>query len=360
MSGPLKSETDMLRTLARGTYTLAALYAHVEENADVARDDGHSPSAPGHSWDPRWRHRVRGWLANQRRAGRARRITHAVWALEGTPENPRRMLLITAGAGDPQIELQCRDAVALLGDVDGPLDAVITDPPWGLEWDRPGSRSQYAREEAKVLDGYIDVPAREYLAFSRRWIAAAARVLRPGGQLVVVTGPQRAAPVQIAAEEHGLAWVCTIVARREFVAPSRRRPSPAHWAITAMCRGPVSHRRRVFNAPGDQRRSHTGGLYPTDLWLEGNGRADRPGLLRYTTELPEPLARRIVTTFTDEGEHVCDPLLGGGSIQRACWQTGRRFTGGDLNPTAVMYAAARLLAEHAWPQERQPQLPLAA
>ena len=175
MSGPLKSETDMLRTLARGTYTLAALYAHVEENADVARDDGHSPSAPGHSWDPRWRHRVRCWLANQRRAGRARRITHAVWALEGTPENPRRMLLITAGAGDPQIELQCRDAVALLGDVDGPLDAVITDPPWGLEWDRPGSRSQYAREEAKVLDGYIDVPAREYLAFSRRWIAAGAQ-----------------------------------------------------------------------------------------------------------------------------------------------------------------------------------------
>src|SRR5664280_643280 len=101
MSGPLKSETDMLRTLARGTYTLAALYAHVEENADVARDDGHSPSAPGHSWDPRWRHRVRGWLANQRRAGRAQRITHAVWALEGTPRESQADAVDHSGCRGP-------------------------------------------------------------------------------------------------------------------------------------------------------------------------------------------------------------------------------------------------------------------
>jgi hypothetical protein len=105
MSGPLKSETDMLRTLARGTYTLAALYAHVEENADVARDDGHSPSAPGHSWDPRWRHRVRGWLANQRRAGRARRITHAVWARQ-------RATRAAARASSPSVPQLVRRAAA--------------------------------------------------------------------------------------------------------------------------------------------------------------------------------------------------------------------------------------------------------
>src|ERR1035441_4404345 len=120
MSGPLKSETDMLRTLARGTYTLAALYAHVEENADVARDDGHSPSAPGHSWDPRWRHRVRGWLANQRRARRARRITHAVWALEGTPENPRQGMPTDPPPSAPIATGTRPEATAVAGPLDEP------------------------------------------------------------------------------------------------------------------------------------------------------------------------------------------------------------------------------------------------
>jgi DNA modification methylase len=39
-----------------------------------------------------------------------------------------------------------------------------------------------------------------------------------------------------------------------------------------------------------------------------------------------------VTSFSDHGEHGVDPFLGGGTTAVACWRTGRRFTGGDLNP----------------------------
>lgn len=51
------------------------------------------------------------------------------------------------------------------------------------------------------------------------------------------------------------------------------------------------------------------------------------------------------------------PPVGGGTTAVACWRTGRRFTGGDLNPHALRFSAARLLAEHAWPDDRQPELP---
>jgi hypothetical protein len=44
----------------------------------------------------------------------------------------------------------------------------------------------------------------------------------------------------------------------------------------------------------------------------------------------------------------------------ACHTLCRRFTGGDLNPLAVNFTAARLLAEHAWPAQRQPQLRIPA
>lgn len=352
--GPLRSIGDVLRTLAVGSYTLTELYEIVEQRADIARNNGLAPATPNHPHDPKWRHRVRCWLANQQRAGNAWPIRRAVWAIEHRASCHCCMVLIGPSGELEGVELQVADAVELFEGLEEPIDAVITDPPWGLQWDE-NARHLYARDASFVLGGYVDVPATEYLAFSRRWIGAAAEALRPGGQLIVISGPQSSAHVQIAAEEHGLSWVSTIAALREFVAPSRRRPSPAHWAITVMCRGRVRHPRRVFHAPQDQRRSRAGAPHPQDVWI-GNGRSDRPGLLRYATMLPARMTLRLVATFTDEGEHVCDPMLGGGEVAHACRTLHRRFTGGDLNPTAVSFAAARLLAELAWPEQRQPPL----
>jgi DNA methylase len=77
---------------------------------------------------------------------------------------------------------------------------------------------------------------------------------------------------------------------------------------------------------------------------------------RYDNSVPLPLVLRLVTSFSDLGGHVVDPFLGG-TTAVACWRTGRRFTGGDLNPPALRFSAARLLSEYAWPDDRQPALP---
>ena len=122
-----------------------------------------------------------------------------------------------------------------------------------------------------------------------------------------------------------------------------------------MCRGPVASARRVFHPPADLPAARTGHPYPLDWWPD-NGRADRPGLLRYDNSLPLRLVQRTVSAFSDPGEHVVDPFLGAGTVAVACWRTGRSFTGGDVNIGAVRFAAARLLAEHAWPEDQQPAL----
>jgi DNA modification methylase len=72
--------------------------------------------------------------------------------------------------------------------------------------------------------------------------------------------------------------------------------------------------------------------------------------------LPARLTRRMVTTFTDPGEHVCDPMAGGGEIVNACQLLGRRITAGDLNPHAIQFTAARLLREQIWPAQTAPLL----
>ena len=117
----------------------------------------------------------------------------------------------------------------------------------------------------------------------------------------------------------------------------------------------LHHPRRVFNPPADLPAARSGVPYPLDWWPE-NGRADRPGLYRYDNSLPLPLVLRIIRALTCEGHLVVDPCVGSGTSAVASYLTNRRFAGGDVNPAAVMFSAARLLAEHAWVDDRQPGL----
>jgi len=268
------------------------------------------------------------------------------------------MLLIVTGATPRELELRLQAATELLASLDEPADLVLCDPPWGLRRGRgPFSDGHgYRRDHTKVIPGYVDVEPGEYQAFTEGWVSAAAAALRPGGQLAAITGPQRAAVVQCAAEAAGLTWVCGIVARRPFPLATLHRPAAGHFRITVMCRGPLSHPRRVFNPPPDQPAARSGHPYPLDWWAEGSGRADRPGLLRYDNSLPLPLVLRTVRAFSNTDDHVVDPCIGGGTTAVACWQTRRRFTGGDINPAALRFTAARLLDEHAWPADKQPSL----
>ena len=184
-----------------------------------------------------------------------------------------------------------------------PADLVLCDPPYGLGRGTGRHYSDghgYRRDHTRIVSGYQDVAPGEYEEFTHGWTQAAAAALRPGGQLAVVTGPQRAGIVQYAAEQAGLTWVSTIAARREFPLATTRRPASAHWSITVMCRGPLASARRVFHPPADLPAARTGHPYPLDWWPD-NGRADRPGLLRYDNSLPLRLVQRTVSAFSDRG-----------------------------------------------------------
>jgi hypothetical protein len=247
----LQTEADLLRTLRSGTYTLAELYALCEAAVDVSRENGRSPVSDRHRTDSVWKHRVRGWLANAKAKGLAERVDRATWLIQGTIENPSRLVLLNAGGDLAGVEMRVQDAVELLHSVEEPVDLVLCDPPYALGRGRGhfADGNGYRRDPGKVLDGYVDVDPSAYAEFSYRWISAAAAILRNGGQLAIVTGPQQACHVQYAAEQAGLTWVSQIVARKVFPLLTSRRPSCAHWCVTVMCRGPLTNPKRVFHPP---------------------------------------------------------------------------------------------------------------
>jgi DNA modification methylase len=357
MSVGLKTEADAIRTMRAGTYTLLELYVHVAATADIARDRGLEPPDAAHPTDRVWRRRARGVLQTLRASGNAQRVAASVWALRGTRDHPQQLVLIARGGTLAQIELLLKDAVELLGELEEPADLVLCDPPYGLARGTSASSAQrvYRRNHRQVVGGYMDVPAEGYKEFTFRWVAAAARALRPAGQLVAITGPQQAALVQYAAEDSGLEWVNSIPAYREFALRTTRRFACSHWKVTIMCRGRQQDRRRVFNVPQDLPKARSGIDYPLDWWPE-NGRADRPGLLRYDNSLPLRLVLRAIEACSNRGELVVDPCVGSGTTAIAARRLGRRCIAADTNPKALRFAAARLLYEHAWPEEREPTL----
>lgn len=348
----LRTEADVVRTLEGGSYTLEQLYAMCEAEADIERDGGMNPTSPQHQSDRVWKRRVRNALQHRKARGQAANLDRGSWLLHGTPEHPRRLILIHAGVLCA-LDLRVATAVDLFGSLDEPIDLVVADPPYALGrgTDRSSANRIYATRDAdSVVPGYVDVPAEDYEAFTREWISAAYPALRMGGQVAIITGPQQAAVVQYTAERAGLSFVSSIAAYKAFAKKTTRRPAFAHWTITVVSRGPQSSSKRTFNVPPDLPKARSGADYPLDFWTD-NGRLDRKGdALKYDNSLPQTLIRRIVLMLSNEGDLLVDPFLGGGSTAEAAMDMRRRFIGGDINERAIAFTGARLLNERIWPE----------
>ncbi len=61
----------------------------------------------------------------------------------------------------------------------------------------------------------------------------------------------------------------------------------------------------------------------------------------YVAAMVPQLAEILVTTYVPKGEHVLDPFCGGGAVLVECVRSGRRATGSDINPLAVLLAKVK-------------------
>jgi DNA modification methylase len=342
----LRTEADLLRTLERGCYTLPDLYRLAERAGLADRADGRRVIQDGQE---QYKRRVRSALQALKRHGRARPVGtgRAAWLIEGTTDRPRRALLVWLPGDPSQVELVLGAAATLLDQADEPIDLIVADPPWALGRGASTSayRRTYGRNHAQVVGGYVEVDPAEYAEFTAQWIAAAGAALRPGGCLAVVTGAQQAARVQVAAEDvAGLTYVNSIAVGRQFGLYSTRRYVHQHHRITLLTKGPLDSPQRTFHRPPEMPRGRTGQIYAVDLWTDVP-EARRQGRLRYDNALSPALVSRVVRSTTAVGDLVADPFVGSGTTAVVCLTERRRFYGGDLNPNALRFTMARILAE---------------
>jgi ParB-like chromosome segregation protein Spo0J len=178
---------------------------------------------------------------------------------------------------------------------DESVDLVLTDPPW--QWD------------VETLDLWDDLGA------------FAKRVLRPGRALIAYSGSGcLAAAIDRLSRHLDYVWAGALIlpgrhnevhavmardASTPIVFFSKDRYEPRHWFINAL------------SSPGAEKDAHP--------WQKPLGN------VAYYLE-----------RFSEPGELVCDPFLGGGTTAVAAQRAGRRFVGCDVDPGAVEVTIERL------------------
>lgn len=214
---------------------------------------------------------------------------------------------------------------------DNSVDLIITDPPYGIEGDK--LHKHYNRKEEFVVDGYVEVPMDEYNSFSRQWIKEAERILKPNGQIFIVSGYTNLFDILDGLRETSLKEINHIIWKYNFGVYTRRKFISSHYHILYFEKpGPG---RRTFNLEsrfGSTEKENERSLNyldREDVWIIN--REYKPGKVKNKNELPHQLLMKMIQYASKEGDIICDPFLGGFSTAIVSHGLNRRFVGFELS-----------------------------
>jgi site-specific DNA-methyltransferase (adenine-specific) len=206
---------------------------------------------------------------------------------------------------------------------DASVDLLISDPPYGI--DGGSLHKHYNRDESNVLDGYVEVAAGDYRAFSSNWIRQAARVLKPGAMLIVVSGYSQLLPVLDALESpaNGLAYHRHIVWKYNFGVWTTKKYVSSHYHILCYTKRGGSARTPALATPS----------IADSVWVLN--REYKPGEVKNKNQLPSSLLNRLLDVgAAPDGALVADFFLGSFSTARAAIERGLNATGFEVNKEA--------------------------
>ena len=233
------------------------------------------------------------------------------------------------------------DAIKLLAEWPaGQIDLVFADPPFNIGY---------------VYDKYKDdVPDEQYVAWSRDWISACYRVLKPTGSFYIAIGDDFVADIRLIGRELGLHLRNWIIWRYTFGQNMRTKFSRAHTHILYFTKHATdfAFNDRQLRFPSARHteyqdlRANPLGRLPDDVWDEfprvcGTFK-ERGGY--HGCQMPEALLMRIVTASSRPGEIVLDPFVGSGTTAVAAQRLGRRYIGVDISPEYARHTRERLTA----------------
>ena len=272
-----------------------------------------------------------------------------------------------AGVRDNSVLIgDCAEEMARLPEAS--VDLVFADPPYNLQLG-----GELLRPNNTRVDGVDDAWDKfagfaEYDCFTRDWLAAARRALKPDGALWVIGSYHNIYRVGAILQDLGYWILNDIVWRKTNPMPNfrGRRFTNAHETLLWCARSADS--RYTFNyesmkALNEELQMRSDWLFPL---CGGSERLkDEDGRKSHPTQKPEALLHRVLMASTRPGDLVLDPFFGTGTTGAVAKRLGRRFIGIERDPGYAELARERIhavkpadLEDVVAPQKREePRIP---
>src|SRR5690606_21839300 len=239
------------------------------------------------------------------------------------------------------------DCVAALEALpDHSVDAIFADPPYNLQLGGTLHRPDQSLVDA-VDDEWDQFASFEaYDAFTRAWLLACRRVLKPNGTIWVIGSYHNIFRVGAAMQDLGYWMLNDIVWRKTNPMPNfkGRRFQNAHetmiWASRDAKAKSYTFNYEALKASNDDVQMRSDWLFPICSGHERLKGDD--GKKVHPTQKPEALLARVIMASTKPGDVILDPFFGTGTTGAVAKRLGRNFVGIEREQDYIDAASARI------------------
>ncbi len=228
------------------------------------------------------------------------------------------------------------------------VDLVFADPPYNLQLKGALKRPDESRVDAvdDAWDQFESFAA--YDAFTRAWLTAARRVMKPSATLWVIGSYHNIFRIGATMQDLGFWILNDIVWRKANPMPNfrGRRFTNAHetliWAARAPDAKGYTFNYEALKGGNEDVQVRSDWLFP--LCTGQERLKDGAGRKLHPTQKPEALIARILLSASKAGDVVLDPFLGSGTTGAVAKRLGRGFIGIEREDDYVRAAQERIAA----------------
>jgi len=245
---------------------------------------------------------------------------------------------------DRVIEGDCIKSMNALPE--GCADLIFADPPYNLQLQGDLHRPDNSKVDA-VDDGWDQFGSfADYDRFTREWLTAARRVLKPNGALWVIGSYHNIFRVGATLQDLGFWIMNDVIWRKTNPMPNFRgkRFTNAHetmiWATRDQKQKSYTFNYEAMKALNDDLQMRSDWTLP--ICSGGERLKDDNGDKAHSTQKPESLLHRVILSSSRPGDVILDPFFGSGTTGAVARRLGRHFIGLEREAKYASVARRRI------------------
>ena len=270
----------------------------------------------------------------------------------GAPRGAPRV----ASKSSPSSRIVVGDCVAEMAKLPAAsVDLVFADPPYNLQLQGDLKRPDDSHVDAVTDDWDKFASFEAYDDFTRAWLTAARRVMKPNATIWVIGSYHNIFRVGSIMQDMGFWLLNDVIWRKTNPMPNfrGRRFTNAHetmiWAARDAKTKAYTFNYEILKAGNEDvqvRSDWTLSLCTGDERIKG---AD--GKKLHPTQKPEALLARVILSSSKPGDTIIDPFCGTGTTGAVAKRLNRNFIGFERDKTYTKGAEARIAAIEPLPEE---------